>query len=117
MTRAIHSLVEGNSDRSSIAKQYLSQVSGAEDVFVQKLIAKLALGIVPPTELNKFGHLFVNTLEFRGRDCKQLSPVRARIERSQFLLNHGQELANDRPVWFPCEVDGHAVLLVARTHP
>ena len=53
----------------------------AEDVLVQVLIAELALRVVLPTQVNKLRHLLVNTLQFRRRRCKQLSPVRPRMKR------------------------------------
>ena len=43
---------------------------GSEDVPVQVLVAKLALGIVAPAQFDEFGHLLVNTLEFRRRSCE-----------------------------------------------
>jgi len=39
-----------------------------EDVLVQVLVAELALGVVPLTQVNKLGHLPINALEFRRRD-------------------------------------------------
>src|SRR5207245_9165231 len=53
----------------------------SEDVPVQVFIAEFPLRIVLFTQLNKLRHLLVDTLQFRGRGRKQLSPVRPRMER------------------------------------
>ena len=53
----------------------------AEDVFVEVFIAELPPRVVLPTQLNKLRHLLVDTLQFRPRRGKQLSPVRTRTKR------------------------------------
>src|SRR5580658_6749545 len=89
----------------------------SEDVPVQILVAKLALGIVAPAQFHEFRHLLVNALQLRRRSCEQLPPVWARVERSEFPFDDRQQFAYGRPIWLPGEVDGHAVLLIAWAHP
>src|ERR1700730_660663 len=89
----------------------------AEDVLVQELISKFADRIELSAELDKLRQLFMDALKFTRRSGKQLSPVRTRIERSQFFFDHGQQLAYGGPIGLPCGVNCHAVLLVAGAHP
>jgi hypothetical protein len=104
-------IVKGRLQPRSFAK-----LSG-EDVPVQILVAKLALGVVAPAQFNEFRHLLVNAPQFRRRSCEQFPPVWARVERNEFLFDDRQQFAYGRPIWFPGEVDRRAVLLVARAHP
>ena len=57
------------SKRQAAAAISLAKLS-SEDVPVQVLVAKLALGIVAPAQFDEFGHLLVNTLEFRRGSCE-----------------------------------------------
>src|SRR6266481_3458183 len=89
----------------------------AEHIPIQEVIVKLSRGIELPAQSHKLRQLFVQGVQMRRRHREELSPVGARMERSQLFLNHRQQFAYGRPVWFQREMNRHGVLLVAWAHP
>jgi len=77
-------------------------ISGAcaENICIQEFVAEFSLWIEFLTQGNKFRKLFVNGMQFAGRNCEEFSQG-TWFERSQFALNNRQEFAHGRPVLFP----------------
>ena len=83
----------------------------------EERIAEFALGIVAPQESLEVGQLGVQRLHARRRYRKQLAPMRPGAERRQLVFDQRQQLPDRGPILDPGEVDGNAVLLIARAHP
>ena len=88
-----------------------------KNIRVQELVAKFALRIVFPAQVNKFWQLLVKGFELRRRRGEQLAPVRPGFEWSQFFFDHRQQLPDRWPVLFPGKVNGYAGLFVTGTQP
>ena len=75
----------------SIKKVVFSRtLDSAEDISAQKLILEFPLRIVFPAQFYKCGKTTVAGVQLFWREGKQLSPVRTRMERYQFLFDHRQ---------------------------
>ena len=78
-----------------------------KNIRVQELVAKFALRIVFPAQVNKFWQLLVKGFELRRRRGEQLAPVRPGFEWSQFFFDHRQQFAYSFPFLFPGKMDGN----------
>jgi hypothetical protein len=60
---------------------------------LHELVAELPRGVVPADQPDDVGQPFVRAPQARGVDAEQLPPVRPRVERSELVLERG----DDRP--------------------
>src|SRR5258708_26198405 len=84
----------------------------AEHIRTQEVIVKLSRGVEPPAQSHKLRQFFIQGVQMRRRHREELSPVGARMERSQLFLNHRQQFAYGSPVWFQREINRHRLLLL-----
>src|SRR5689334_14600933 len=93
--RLPNSAIQSGTVRRSVRiSRKIASRSSAENIPVQKFVAKLALGVVLLAQSNKRRQSFVNRFQLRRGRGEKFSPVRPRLERSQFPFDHRQQLAD-----------------------
>src|SRR5712672_1380435 len=89
----------------------------SKEVGVEERVAEFSLWVELFGQLKKFRKLFVGGLQLSRRNCKQFSPVWARVKRSEFPFDDGQKGADGGPILFPGEMSGHRRLFITWAQP
>lgn len=88
-----------------------------ENIPIQEVVAELSVGVELFGQGDELGELWVAGVELLGGHGEEFAPVRTGLERGEFVLDDGEELAYGGPILFPGEMDGDAGLLVTGAHP